>query len=457
MAAASVAVLCVGIAMIVMAVVWPHFLPPTDLLSLPYPYSHLSIAPFPDAYIDIIDNIKTPSSAAAVRNYMQIHEYIKRRSIKLNILHDGNIKKLFESEVQGAESIGFAATSSDAGITRLTMLDKYGVIKQAQLDPVSGSFTLLNSSINIGPGRPLGFHHMTANTIVVCDSLKGLLEVDLTERPSGMGDGGRITVLTNAVSPPLHSPGTRPLHPPDQSSLIRYANDLDVSADRRSVYFSSSTDQGVVAYDPANDYYDTMRSFLLTWLAGDVSGRLLCYNYDTKTTSVLMDGLFYANGVALAEDNSYVLVVETIGLRVMKYYLTGPFKGGSEIWIDNLPGFPDGITRSSDGASFLLSLVAPLSVLVPLSKGRVSRWLMAWALAGPLKQIFAPLIKKFGCVLRVSASTGEATEVFLDEEGATVSTISAAAEDGAGRVYFGNLGGNFVSYYDSDSQEDKFS
>ncbi|CAM9180390.1 unnamed protein product, partial [Ectocarpus fasciculatus] len=289
-------------------------------------------------------------------------------------------------------------------------------------------------------GRPLGFHHLDDNTLVVCDSLKGLLEVDISPRGADSGDGGRVQVLTNEVS--------RPQQPErHHDALIRYANDLDISANKRAVYFTSSTNHGVVAYDPAGNYYDTMKSFLLTWLSGDVSGRVLRYDYESKRTTVLLDNLFYANGVALSADESFLLVVETVGLRVLKLYLTGEKKGSTEIFIDNLPAFPDGVTRSADGKSFLISLVAPLSPLLPLSKNRYARCLLGWAMAGPLKKLFAPLIKRFGCVMRVDAGTGRATDMYLDEGGTAVATISSAVDDGQGRLFFGNLGGDFVSYF----------
>src|SRR4030095_11592897 len=52
------------------------------------------------------------------------------------------------------------------------------------------------------------------------------------------------------------------------------------------------------------------------------------------------------------------LVAETGMYRVMRIWLTGPQAGQSEIFIDNLPGFPDGI--SSNGKDrFWLALVKP--------------------------------------------------------------------------------------------------
>ena len=37
--------------------------------------------------------------------------------------------------------------------------------------------------------------------------------------------------------------------------------------------------------------------------------------------------------------------------------------GRREVLVDRLPGFPDGITRSKDGRSFWVGLVAPPSLM----------------------------------------------------------------------------------------------
>lgn len=67
------------------------------------------------------------------------------------------------------------------------------------------------------------------------------------------------------------------------------------------------------------------------------SGRLLQYDPSTDAVTVLLDGLYFANGVAVAEDESYLVFVETFYSRVNKYYLTGEKKGTVEAIIDGYP------------------------------------------------------------------------------------------------------------------------
>jgi hypothetical protein len=65
----------------------------------------------------------------------------------------------------------------------------------------------------------------------------------------------------------------------------------------------------------------------MLWLVlpqGSYSGRLLKYQPSTGRTVVLAEGIWYANGVALSHDESFVAVVETNQLRVLRYWLKGP-------------------------------------------------------------------------------------------------------------------------------------
>ena len=82
-----------------------------------------------------------------------------------------------------------------------------------------------------------------------------------------------------------------------------------------------------------------------------------------------------------------------MGFRVHRVFISGPKKGSTEVVIDRLPGFPDGISRASDG-NYWLCLVAPLSPLLPLLKlGAPVRYLLAHLLTSPLTQY---LVKRWG-------------------------------------------------------------
>jgi sugar lactone lactonase YvrE len=164
-------------------------------------------------------------------------------------------------------------------------------------------------------GRPLGIEVHPDGWLVVCDAHRGLLRVE----PST----GEITELVTAVD-------GRPM---------RFTNNCAVAKDG-TIYFS-----------------DSSQHFGLEDFKGDIlshtsSGRLIRRAPD-GTITVLLDDLDFANGVALAQDESFVLVAETGGYRVTRLDLAGPEAGRRSVIIDNLPGIPDNMSTGSDGVFWI--------------------------------------------------------------------------------------------------------
>ncbi|KAL3155800.1 hypothetical protein ABBQ32_012813 [Trebouxia sp. C0010 RCD-2024] len=242
-----------------------------------------------------------------------------------------NVTKLFKGKLQGTESVHV----SEGGT--LWLPDKYGNVFTAEPDS-EGRYNVVRKVAYLGPSRPLG-HTMDADgNLLVADSAKGLI---MLERASG-----KVVILASQVSADS---------PKDPGSVISYANDLDIAHDG-TVYFTTSSDIPVVPN--AIGLWDTFAVFTLTMLQGSITGRLLSYNPKTQATHVLADGFWYANGVAVAQDQSFVAVAETVTMTVHKFWLNGPKRGQTEVMIDSLPGFPDGVSLAVDG-NFWITLVAP--------------------------------------------------------------------------------------------------
>ena len=169
-------------------------------------------------------------------------------------------------------------------------------------------------------GRPLGLHFDETGNLIVADAKNGLLSI---------APDGSITVLsTEADGVPFG-----------------LTDDIDIAADG-TIYFSDAS------------FKFSFEEFTEELMEHRPNGRLMAYDPETKTTRVLMDSLNFANGVAVAPDQTSVVVVETGKYRVWRYWLSGPREGQSEILIDNLPGFPDGISSNGKG-TFWLPLVSP--------------------------------------------------------------------------------------------------
>jgi len=198
------------------------------------------------------------------------------------------------------------------------------------IDPVSGETRFF---ANTG-GRPLGVTFDAAgDTLYVADAKLGLLSVDRT---------GSVSVLANEAD---GEPAT-------------FADNLDVQGDG-TVWFSAPTREHTLA-QVTLDVWDSRPS-----------GRLMRYDPQTKTASVKLDNLFYANGVAIAQDESFVLVAEFLAFRITRYWIDGDRKGTHDVFVDGLPGYPDNITRTPDG-NFLVGL--SLQRLPGLDKARPYPW-----------------------------------------------------------------------------------
>lgn len=155
-------------------------------------------------------------------------------------------------------------------------------------------------------GRPLGMQFDAAGRLIVADAYRGLLAV--------VPDGA-ITVLVDEV---------------DGERLL-LTDDLDIARDG-TIWFSDASRRF-----PVSDW-------ILDFWEGRGTGRLLSHDPATGETRTRLDGLQFANGVALGPDDAYVLVTETLAARIWRLWLRGPRAGESEIFVDRLPGYPDNLS-----------------------------------------------------------------------------------------------------------------
>lgn len=195
-------------------------------------------------------------------------------------------------------------------------------------------------------GRPLGLHAETDGSLLICDAHRGLLRLD---KP-----GGTLETLVTEI---------------DGKPLTFTSN---VVADGETVYFSESSRKW-----PLEEYMGDM-------LEHTESGRLFRRDPD-GSVETLIDGLKFANGIVLAPDRSCVLVAETGGYRVTRYWLTGERAGTIDLFTENLPAFPDNMGLGSDGLVWV-TLVSPrnplLDTLLPLP-GAIRR--VVWAIPEALQ------------------------------------------------------------------------
>lgn len=147
-------------------------------------------------------------------------------------------------------------------------------------------------------------------------------------------------------------------------------------------------------------------------------------------------------------------------------------QGTTDLLIKNLPGYPDGISRSSDGNFWLTLLAPPVKAVIKAAPYKLARWLLAW-----LPDRLRPKVPEWGVVIKVCcpfkiessqslvqaqlrhttqttltpvllhqvSPTGEVLQMMMDPDGSYITHISSATEH-QGRLYFGNLVKDYVSY-----------
>ena len=159
--------------------------------------------------------------------------------------------------------------------------------------------------VNTG-GRPLGMQFDADGNLIVADAVKGLLSIN---------SNAEIKVLTDSVA------GVKML----------FVDDLDI-ADDGTIWFSDASQRF--------GFENTMLDFI----EASMTGRLLSYSPQTKQTTVHIDNLFFANGVALGLNEEFVLVNETGTGRIHRYWLKGNKANTQDLFVEALPGNPDNIS-----------------------------------------------------------------------------------------------------------------
>jgi sugar lactone lactonase YvrE len=246
-------------------------------------------------------------------------------------------------------------------------------------------------------GRPLGMKFDTSGSLIVADSYKGLLSIS---------PDGTIKVLTNEVD----------------GNPILFADDLDIASDG-TIFFSNASTKF------PND------EFMLDVLEHQPNGQLLSFDPASGSTNIVLDNLYFANGVAISPDQSFLLVVETTAYRVTRYWLDGANKGKADIFIDNLPGIPDNITSNGSDIFWLALNQGPptretLDPLLPLPFLR--------KIIHRLPESLSPAPTRFGYVLGIDPHGGVRHNL-QDPTGEIYADITSVIEYG-GMLYLGSIG-----------------
>ncbi len=249
-------------------------------------------------------------------------------------------------------------------------------------------------------GRPLGIEFNLHGDLIVADGYKGLLSID-TE--------ANVSVLADEAD----------------GIPIKYTDDVDVAKDGK-IYFSDASTKF-----KAQEFGGTYEASLLDLLEHGKYGRLLVYDPVTKRATTVMNGLSFANGVAVSHDQKSVLVVETGEYRVIRYWLEGPKKGQREQFGPIFPSFPDNITAGMNG-KYWVALVSPRSKMLDKLSGTPS----LRKIVQRLPVSWRPGAKPYGHIIALDDS-GNVVEDLQDPDGSyPINTSITETEE---YLYLGSL------------------
>lgn len=253
-------------------------------------------------------------------------------------------------------------------------------------------------------GFPLGLRVDSEGNLIVADAERGLLRV---------APDRTIRVLVDAVG----------------GKKLTFADGVDIASD------------GTIWFTDASARFGHGENIYI-FLEARADGRLLSYAPDTGSTTVHLDNLFFANGVAVAPDGEYVLVSETGAGRIRRLWVKGARAGSDDVFHPGLPGAPDNLSIDA------LGIV----------------WVALAGLRSPEFETLAdkPLVRKLLGALPPSAlapKPGRGVIVGLDSTGTVVYNLQAAdnpfgtitsASRWGNALYIGSLGTNGVGILDID-------
>jgi hypothetical protein len=349
----------------------------------------------------------------------------------------GKLQKIFErvqdgeeALLKGAETIVFGgdgtlyALTEEANLISLTDFETSADDKSI----VTAKSTLVK---DLGMGRPLGGKFTPdGETLYMADSLLGLTRIRNPQDPAS-----KVELVVSKVMDA------------GKMTPILFADDVTIGPVSGKVYFTDASDIAPDRTKPS--FWDVLYASKIDLMRGRPTGRLLQYDPSTEEVTVLGRNIWFANGIAVNEDESFIVLCETFGVRVLKYDLkTGSMKG-LEILVDskNMATYVDGVdcTQSASPQCYvaLPSYISPIHKL--LSKLPHVLDVLLRTLLMSLPRSLAPDKPKYGGILEVDPSTGD-FRYLQDPKGEDITGLTGVTVHG-GKLYLGSLENDFIGVY----------
>nr|CAB3502894.1 unnamed protein product [Digitaria exilis] len=230
---------------------------------------------------------------------------------------------------------------------------------------------------------------------------------------------------------------SRPLVPEWQGSRpFSFANGIEIDYETGAIYFTETSTRF------------QRREFLNIVITGDKTGRLLKYDPKTNKVEVLVEGLAFANGLAMSTDGNYLLIAETTTGKILRYWIKTS-KASTLEEVAQIPWFPDNIRMSPRGG-FWVGLhakrgkIAEWSITYPWLKRLILKVPMryvqraSWFLNQLGRQVIALRLSDDGNIIEAISVHGSLQKVFR-----SVSEV----EERNGVLWIGSVMSPFLGVY----------
>mmetsp|Transcript_17326 Transcript_17326/g.26485 ORF Transcript_17326/g.26485 Transcript_17326/m.26485 type:complete len:428 (+) Transcript_17326:41-1324(+) len=362
------------------------------------------------------------------------------RSNKSLQMSSGKLRKIYERHddaqspklLKGPETVIFDPKGTMYVLTEDSKLVSLTDFQEEELSSSVVTTAKVTLAMDLGNGRPLGGAFASDGTLYFADSILGLARVNLNKKQSR-----KVEIVASSVQ----------LQDGSMSKIL-FADDADIGPKTGYVYFSDATD--IVSPRMIKEMsWDVMHASKIDFARGKRTGRLLRYDPKTDEVVVLASGLWFANGIAVDRDETFVMISETFTARQMIYYLEGPKAGTMEPLL-NSTTHPDGAfcskTEDIPYCYAALPTAQPLAVAIMFSlPSFIERPLRSLLMSMHPK--LAPPTKPYGGFIEIDVSDRSIKRVIQDPSGQDIRAITGVTvhED---KIYLGSLENDFIGVYD---------